>query len=57
MSFKIMDFFPHYTIAENIGIVPRLLGWGEPKIAARTDRLMENCGSRRMSIVMRIRMN
>ncbi len=39
--FQNNGLFPHYTIAENIGIVPRLLGWGEPKIAARTDRLME----------------
>jgi osmoprotectant transport system ATP-binding protein len=39
--FQNNGLFPHYTIAENIGIVPRLLGWDASKIAARTDQLME----------------
>jgi osmoprotectant transport system ATP-binding protein len=39
--FQNNGLFPHYTISENIGIVPRLLGWDAPKIAARTDQLME----------------
>jgi osmoprotectant transport system ATP-binding protein len=39
--FQNNGLFPHYTIAENIGIVPRLLDWDAPKIAARTDQLME----------------
>ena len=33
--------FPHYTIAENIGIVPQLLKWPKNKIATRTAELME----------------
>jgi len=33
--------FPHYTIAENIGMVPALLGWDRKKIHARTIALME----------------
>ncbi len=33
--------FPHYTIAENIGIVPGLLKWPKDKIAKRTSELME----------------
>ena len=33
--------FPHYTVAENIAVVPRLLRWGNEKIIARTNILME----------------
>lgn len=32
--------FPHYTVAENIGIVPQLLGWEKTRIKARTRELM-----------------
>ena len=33
--------FPHYTIAENIAIVPRLLKWPEEKISNRASALLE----------------
>ena len=33
--------FPHYTIAENIAIVPELLKWPKQKIAKRTSELLE----------------
>ena len=33
--------FPHYTVAENIGIVPNLLKWAPGKIARRTTELLE----------------
>ncbi|MCY7422259.1 MAG: ATP-binding cassette domain-containing protein [Chitinophagaceae bacterium] len=33
--------FPHYTIAENIAIVPRLMQWNEQKITERTRELLE----------------
>ncbi len=33
--------FPHYTVAENIAIVPRLLKWGKQKIDERIDQLLE----------------
>jgi osmoprotectant transport system ATP-binding protein len=33
--------FPHYTVAENIAIVPRLLKWQEQRISARTSELLE----------------
>ncbi len=33
--------FPHYTIAENIAVVPALLRWPKQKIAARTIELIE----------------
>lgn len=33
--------FPHYTIAENIGIVPQLLKWPQQKITNRISELLE----------------
>lgn len=33
--------FPHYTIAENIAIVPHLLKWPQEKINKRTSELLE----------------
>ncbi|SDF69675.1 ABC transporter ATP-binding protein [Chitinophaga filiformis] len=33
--------FPHYTVAENIGIVPTLLKWDKKRIEERTHSLME----------------
>ncbi len=32
--------FPHYTVAQNIAVVPRLLGWEPARIMARTLELM-----------------
>ncbi|MXV53305.1 ATP-binding cassette domain-containing protein [Pedobacter sp. HMF7647] len=33
--------FPHYTVAENIAIVPKLLGWDSEKINKRSGELLE----------------
>jgi osmoprotectant transport system ATP-binding protein len=33
--------FPHYTVAENIAIVPRLLEWEEDRIQSRTTTLLQ----------------
>ena len=33
--------FPHYTVSENIEIVPKLLGWSKAKINERTTELMK----------------
>ncbi|WAP52262.1 ABC transporter ATP-binding protein [Arthrobacter sp. ATA002] len=33
--------FPHMTVAANIGIVPKMLGWSKAEIAARVDELLE----------------
>jgi len=33
--------FPHYTVAENIAIVPRLLKWDHGRIKKRTSELLE----------------
>jgi len=35
-----IGLFPHYTVAQNIAIVPQLLGWSAEQIQARTDELM-----------------
>lgn len=39
-----IGLFPHQTIAENIGTVPRLLGWPAKRINARTEELLELIG-------------
>ena len=36
--------FPHYTVAENIGLVPSLLGWPAEKIAQRVRELIKVVG-------------
>jgi osmoprotectant transport system ATP-binding protein len=35
-----IGLMPHLTIAENIAMVPRLLGWKKPRIEARVDELL-----------------
>jgi osmoprotectant transport system ATP-binding protein len=39
--FQGVGLFPHMTVAENIGITPRLLGWDRARIASRVDELLE----------------
>ncbi len=39
--FQGVGLFPHMTIAENIAIVPRLLGWSQVTIDARVDELLD----------------
>jgi osmoprotectant transport system ATP-binding protein len=39
--FQRIGLFPHLTVAENVAVTPRLLGWDEPRIAARTAELLE----------------
>ncbi|HEY1709368.1 MAG TPA: ABC transporter ATP-binding protein [Rhizomicrobium sp.] len=38
--FQAVGLFPHMTVAENIGITPKLLGWDKRKIATRVDELL-----------------
>ena len=33
--------FPHRTVGQNIGTVPKLLGWEKPRIARRIDELLD----------------
>ncbi|WP_197491803.1 ABC transporter ATP-binding protein [Microbacterium sp. H83] len=35
-----IGLFPHFTIAENIAIVPKLLGWSKSRTAERVDELL-----------------
>ena len=39
--FQEIGLFPHLTVAENIGITPRLLNWEGPRIAARVAALLD----------------
>jgi osmoprotectant transport system ATP-binding protein len=39
--FQDIGLFPHMTVAENIAITPRLIGWDVAKRAARVDELIE----------------
>ncbi len=39
-----IGLFPHYSIAENVAIVPSLLGQGQAAIDARVDELLELVG-------------
>jgi osmoprotectant transport system ATP-binding protein len=36
--------FPHYTVAENVAVVPGLLGWDKARTAARVDDLLRLVG-------------
>jgi osmoprotectant transport system ATP-binding protein len=39
-----VGLFPHLTIGDNIGTVPKLLGWKRDRIAARVDELLRLVG-------------
>jgi osmoprotectant transport system ATP-binding protein len=39
--FQGIGLFPHLSVAENIGITPRLLGWDRARIAARVEELAD----------------
>lgn len=36
--------FPHWTVAKNVGAIPRVLGWDANKIEERTDYLLDLVG-------------
>ena len=36
-----VGLFPHMSVAENVGTVPRLLGWSKPETTARVDELLD----------------
>ena len=42
--FQGIGLFPHMTVAENVGVVPRLLGWSRPDTDTRVDELLELVG-------------
>ena len=35
-----VGLFPHFTVAQNVAVVPRLLGWDDARVAARVDELL-----------------
>ena len=39
-----IGLFPHFTVAENVGLVPRLEGWPPDRIAARVNELLALVG-------------
>jgi osmoprotectant transport system ATP-binding protein len=39
--FQEVGLFPHLTVAENIVVTPRLLGWDKARMAARVDALLD----------------
>jgi len=39
-----IGLFPHWTVADNIATVPKLLGWDKEKTRARTDELLALVG-------------
>lgn len=43
-AFQGIGLFPHMSVAQNIAVVPRLLGWRERDIVARVDELLVTVG-------------
>jgi len=43
-SIQQAGLFPHMTIAQNVGIVPGLIGWDKKKIESRTDEMLDLVG-------------
>src|SRR5688572_4485778 len=45
--------FPHYTVAENVGLVPRLEGWSRTDVDARVRELLDSVGLGEAGIALR----
>jgi len=43
-SIQAAGLFPHMTIAQNVGMVPSLLGWDRKRIASRTEEMLDVVG-------------
>jgi len=39
-----VGLFPHFTVADNVALVPKLEGWERPRIDNRVDELLEAVG-------------
>jgi len=39
-----IGLFPHFTVLDNIAVVPRMLGWDDTRIRKRVDELLELVG-------------
>src|SRR5262249_30635863 len=55
MGYVIQDagLFPHWTVAANVGLAPRLEGWPADRIARRTSELLDAVGLRPAEFVDR----
>jgi osmoprotectant transport system ATP-binding protein len=42
--FQGIGLFPHWTVADNVAAIPRLLGWSETRIRDRVDELLSRVG-------------
>lgn len=43
-AFQGIGLFPHFSVAENIAVVPRLLGWSDRDVTARVEQLLDMIG-------------
>jgi osmoprotectant transport system ATP-binding protein len=43
-AFQGIGLFPHFSVGQNIAVVPRLLGWPDRDISARVEQLLEMVG-------------
>ena len=43
-SIQAAGLFPHMTIAQNVAMVPSLLGWNRRRVAARTEEMLDLVG-------------
>jgi osmoprotectant transport system ATP-binding protein len=39
-----VGLFPHFSVAENVGLVPKLEGWSSEKVSARVNALLTSVG-------------
>ena len=39
-----VGLFPHFTVGENVGLVPNLEGWPRPRVEERVSRLLDSVG-------------
>jgi osmoprotectant transport system ATP-binding protein len=39
-----VGLFPHFTVGDNVGLVPKLEGWSAPDIESRVELLLEKVG-------------
>jgi osmoprotectant transport system ATP-binding protein len=39
-----VGLFPHFTVGDNVGLVPKLVGWSAPDIETRVNMLLDKIG-------------
>jgi osmoprotectant transport system ATP-binding protein len=48
--FQRIGLFPHLTVAENIAVTPRLLGWSDEQVAARVSEMISGGQRQRVGV-------